>query len=503
MRELATAFFNLFKGLERAHGAYVIKPNAPHEAGKKIVGKATTLKEDVSLELWEDHLLGRDGLGIVPIRDDNTCYFGAIDIDIYEGLSYKVVIDKIREFKLPLIPCVSKSGGLHLYVFLSENIPAVTLQRKLKEFAAVLGYGGVEVFPKQTEILADRGDIGQWINMPYFEIGSNKRAALNDNAEPIKVEEFLELAESTRISIEALCAISTLSLDLNDGPPCLQCLIAKGFEEGTRNDGLFNLGVYLRKAYPDTWQTKIEEFNGKYFKPQLSMEEVQTVIKSLKRKSYFYSCTKPPISNHCNAELCWTRKHGVGQDEKPLGLTSLSKYATEPPIWFVNIEGGGRLELSTDELQNQTKFQKSVMEQLNTMPPIVKGHIWRKMIQKLFEQVQIIEAPKDISAEGQLENYLERFCTSRSAARDKDEILMGKPWTDGGKHHFRISDFLMFLERNHYRDLPRNRISSHLKEMGSGHTFLRLKGKGVNLWTIPEFETQKEKFDLTELKEEF
>ena len=37
------------------------------------------------------------------------------------------------------------------------------------ELAAGIGYGGVEIFPKQREVLVDRGDIGSWLNMPYFE----------------------------------------------------------------------------------------------------------------------------------------------------------------------------------------------------------------------------------------------------------------------------------------------------------------------------------------------
>ena len=30
-----------------------------------------------------------------------------------------------------------------------------------------------------------------------------------------------------------------------NGPPCLQFLTSKGFPEGTRNNGLFNIGIFL------------------------------------------------------------------------------------------------------------------------------------------------------------------------------------------------------------------------------------------------------------------
>ena len=41
------------------------------------------------------------------------------------------------------------------------------MQDKLTEIKAVLGYGGSEVFPKQTE-LKSKDDTGNFLNLPYF-----------------------------------------------------------------------------------------------------------------------------------------------------------------------------------------------------------------------------------------------------------------------------------------------------------------------------------------------
>ena len=38
-----------------------------------------------------------------------------------------------------------------------------------------------------------------------------------------------------------------------DGPPCLQVLTTQGFPEGTRNNGLFNIGIFYRMSNPDDW----------------------------------------------------------------------------------------------------------------------------------------------------------------------------------------------------------------------------------------------------------
>jgi hypothetical protein len=61
---------------------------------------------------------------------------------------------------------------------------------------------------------------------------------------------------------------------IKDGPPCLQQLCAQGFPQGTRNNGLFNIGVYLRKFDPDNWKTLLEEHNRSYMTPPLVAQEV-------------------------------------------------------------------------------------------------------------------------------------------------------------------------------------------------------------------------------------
>ena len=37
------------------------------------------------------------------------------------------------------------------------------------EISAFLGYGGCEVFLKQEQLLVERGDVGNFINLPYFD----------------------------------------------------------------------------------------------------------------------------------------------------------------------------------------------------------------------------------------------------------------------------------------------------------------------------------------------
>lgn len=493
---LAAQFNALFRGLTRAYGTYKVETTKVE--GAKLTGPRSTIIGTVDEALWEGHLSGEKRIGIVPITDDSTCRFGAIDIDVYDGLDYAKIGREVRELKLPLLPCKSKSGGVHLWCFITEPMGAAALQAKLGEFASYLGFGGVEIFPKQTQVLADRGDIGNWINMPYFGGAKTSAYAFDMEGAPLSIEEFLEYAQALKVSPEQLLKVSVQGVgDLTDGPPCLQHLAKIGCPPGTRNDGLFNYAVYARKSNPGNWEETLFKYNSKFLRPPLTDEEVRAVIKSASRKEYIYTCSKPPVKQHCNSGLCRSRKHGVGTMVGMPTFSNLTKFDSRPPVWFLDIDGGGRLELSTEDMQMQNRFQKRCMEGLNMMPMSIKPGVWHSMMQALLEKVTIIEAPPDASPTGQLFEYLETFCTSRAQARNRDELLLGKPWVEHNRCYFKLSSFIEFLERKHFRSFTPTQVSSQLKEaFGGEHRFFKIKDKGCNTWSVPAFNIQKEGHDI-------
>ena len=60
-----------------------------------------------------------------------------------------------------------KSGGAHLFLFIDGVISAKFMRSKLTNFSALLGHADCEIFPKQIELQADRGDTGNFLNLPY------------------------------------------------------------------------------------------------------------------------------------------------------------------------------------------------------------------------------------------------------------------------------------------------------------------------------------------------
>ena len=189
--------FELFKGLTRAHGRYTVQGRDAKK--NKVEGKASTVQNELTEIEWYNHLAGKQGIGVVPINDDNKCSFAAIDIDVYD-LDFNDLEAKLNKLKLPLVICRTKSGGAHLYLFLVEPTPAIDVRDRVTQWAVALGFPGVEVFPKQ-DYLACPEDVGNWINMPYFDSERTTRYCIKDG-KALDVNQFIDLAYSERILLE-------------------------------------------------------------------------------------------------------------------------------------------------------------------------------------------------------------------------------------------------------------------------------------------------------------
>jgi hypothetical protein len=493
-------FIERFSGQNRAYGTTEVV--GLREDGKKKVDSYVQHGEP-TVDLWQKHLDGKEpSLGIIPITDDNTCRWGCIDIDDYP-LDLKAVNSKIQKREFPLVLCRSKSGGAHLFLFTTEYVPASLMRIKLSEMSASLGFASNEIFPKQSKILSERGDTGNFLNMPYFGGDDTTRYSLNKAGEVDPFTQFLDHGDEQQLTSEQLEKFKVIKNEkevLKDGPPCLQFLVTQGFPQGTRNNGLFNLGIYAKFSNPDNWEAKLEEYNREFLSPPLGSSEVLTILKQLKTKEYNYKCNDQPICSHCNSGVCKTRKFGISSATAMPSFGSLTKQNSNPPVWFLDVESI-RLEMSTEDLQNQTRFQRVCMEIIDKMPPKMSERAWQGVIQNLLDNVTIIEVPKDASIEGQFQDLLEAFCTDRAQAQIKEEILLGKPFVEDNKTFFRLSDLEAYLQRHNFRQFTRPKITARLRDLGADHSGQNIKNRFVNLWSIPTFETQTDPFNLPDFSQ--
>ena len=355
-------FMKLFDGYEQAHGQYRV--TSIGEDGKQS-GRAVTNSEPATDVNYKEHLSGGPYiLGIIMLKQDNTCSFGCIDIDIRGIVKLEEPLEELEKKirHMPLVLCRSKSGGAHLYLFAEPSMPASKLVGKLNQFAAQLGYGGVEIFPKQVSRANER-DRGNWINLAYHGGDKSERYAIHEGKK-LNLKQFLDLAESKKIGEEELEEYKPKLTSLfEDGPPCLQHLSTMGFPEGTRNVSLFNIGVYYRKKNPDDWQEEVMKHNYEHFEPALSSAEANGVIKGVAKKEDAFTCKQSPICNYCERSKCLKRAFGVGGGvgENSLEIDSITKYETDNRAsvrWYIEIKGE-RIEITTDQLLDQRKLQRS------------------------------------------------------------------------------------------------------------------------------------------------
>ena len=504
---LAQKFLLLFSGCTTAHGQTTVLDSARNG---KMNAKSFIVREALTVDLVEQHLKGERGIGSIPIDEYNKCVFGALDIDDY-NLDLIALKNKIDRLKLPLVVCRSKSGGAHCFLFVKEKISAAEMRDKLAEFASALGFGGCEIFPKQEEVKVERGDVGNFINLPYFNAKYPTRYAIKKDGDAYTLEEFFKQVSNLALTPKQLLDFKIHDDDnlLPHGPPCLQQLTEFGIPEGGRNTTLMNIGIYYKMSNPSDWKEKLEEHNQNYSSPPLPAKEIVDIQARLDKKDYYYMCKQEPLCSHCNRGLCRNRKFGIGNNQAFPILGGLTVVQSEPPVWFVDVDGA-RLELTTRQLQMQVEFQRACMEQTYRMAVRMKENDWRDLVDNLLDSATRISVPEELTQKGLFNELLEIFCTSRIRATSPEELLTGKPWTDGGLTFFKLSSLQDFLRRHGFTDYTRGQITERLKELNNGASSdkeyrfkdSRDKWRKVRVWFIPEMKRGEVELPDVEIDED-
>jgi len=114
-------------------------------------------------DVYEKHINGQQYLTLPPINEHGQCAFGALDIDVYDKEQVNQIIKQIADNKLPLLPWITASKGLHLYLYSRELIDAVLMRNALISYAIMLNIKDSEVFPKQETAATGNG-----IKLPCF-----------------------------------------------------------------------------------------------------------------------------------------------------------------------------------------------------------------------------------------------------------------------------------------------------------------------------------------------
>lgn len=482
-------FRELFSGLDRAFGTYVFDDNVIATDGEKRKGHGITSRDLLEPEYYDEHLNAERMLGVIPIGDDNKVTFSAIDIDDY-NLDIPKVLEKVRENRLPLVATRSKSGGLHLWIFYSHRVPSKASKDKLEEIADSLGFPGVEVFPKQIKLGPD--DVGNWINLPWFNYTDTDRYGWDDQGNEIRdLKKWLDYAESKKITLRELNRIHVRQIDpeapgaaaFTDGPPCLQAIAERGVPEGQRNNTLFAMGVYAKHKLGNNDAprgdvlSELHKINAAHFDPPLIDREVEQIMNNLERGEYRYTCLQPPLKDFCNRQLCLRRKYGVQLNGETFSFGTLwhilpvdanGEPRYEDDDWRLQINVNDReivLDLSIQELMNYRAIKLKAMQHEVVLPHF-DNNDWSNIVTEKINTCQQVHTSLLGSAVGELQTLISEFLARHSSGvSDVREVQHDRAWhnPDEGTYWFKGQAFMNFLAGNRFTAYKRSRLISVLK----------------------------------------
>ena len=500
--DLAQSFLLLFAGHTKAHGQW--DPDKPRREA------ARTVSEAPGEEQVEAHLKGTLGLGVVPIRDDDTCSWGVLDIDAHDEAQH-IDLEELEALviaaKLPVVICRSKSGGAHLFLFLKRPLAAKLVQTVLKDWARKLkiplrnkdkskgDIAPIEVFPKQIR----QNGIGNWLNLPYFGTRSAKgtdRYAVQ-LGKKLSFSDFLDLAERMKQDREDILIAG--DLDLDGAPPCLERIWKEGAPVGTRDNTLVAFGTFFKKqGIPDLYMAlmKVNKQPGVMSPRSLVDADVKKVANSLKKRDYRYRCNESPVCDLCDSATCKTRKFGITEtptQEYGSGrFGSLQKLLTIPPRWGLAVNDKV-VDLTTEELMSYRMIRMRTVELLSVMLPPKKEEDWLVEVGDMMASCTEIEAPDDATVSAMVLSMLAEFTATaedKAHSSHRQDILRGIPAltqsaTGADVVAFRSQDFLAYLRRKKVGVEKAQEVWNIVRKMGCTHERLYIQGVRTLVWMKP------------------
>jgi superfamily II DNA or RNA helicase len=190
-RKRIALFRNLFRGREDVYACRWESPdgrsgyspaaqkdwkaiNRSRPEDRKKVDQKTRKYFPLTDSVIENHLLGRETVGVYPLLSDETCWFLAVDFDKKTWQEDSIAfMDTCREMEVPAALERSRSGrGGHVWIFFEHAVPAITARKlgcailtRTMERRHQLGLDSYDrFFPSQDTM--PKGGFGNLIALP-------------------------------------------------------------------------------------------------------------------------------------------------------------------------------------------------------------------------------------------------------------------------------------------------------------------------------------------------
>ena len=472
-------FIKYFTGLKRNYGFCNIHNGYKDESGKikfepKDYGWA---KKEITDKDYEEHLSGVKSIGVNPCDDEGKAIFGAIDIDPknYTDFNLQKYLKTIDEKKLPVIPIISKSGGLHLYLFAKEKIKASEIREFLEKLLFIFGLPSkTEIYPKQTSLDSSDGKrpSGNFINLPYYN--KKDRVAVKPDGEKIDFNTFIKVINLNAQSAEDLkkLGIDLINKELknqatefDEGPPCLG-LICGDIERtkeklpDERDRFLYNYMVFAKRKYPDQWEDKVLQKARDYIKYDniWGDDKVKSKIKAWKGDTAGYTCNEDPIQSKCAKSICLRRKYGVGKQlnaswPEIISVTKMD-YRPHPKFFLYVKQPSGKIKTinakTVKQIIEQRELRALIAEHTNIVPPAIKAKDFQDIVSELWSQLNVEIPDPESQPAGILFRHLKEYLNDVRTTT-LNGFKSGSVYVEESKGYFLFYKFYEELKRNEWR----------------------------------------------------
>lgn len=437
----AARLMDLFAGEEARHGTY-------DPARLRLVGGKKEMKDEngngarnmdgpPSEDLWRLHLSGEVPLGISPLREDGMCRWGVVDVDDY-NLSHSDLVAAIEREKFPLIACRSKSGGLHLYLFLTDWAPQAEVQAALRAAAGRL------MLPSVVEVYPPAIGKGNWINMPYVGGGDTDRYAVKKGGLSMTIGEFLAAADRSKVLADSLLALGRAKLKAVDRKTAGPERAVRDLERLTREIAacrgrgvLLNKHAFLMGRMVGAGWIGEDEVFSRLLKAAtadsvapMNWDEATGHI-----KSGIDAGRKEPLPEEADA------------DRYPRIESIVVWCGGEDVLWEVALAGRGTIKLPVKEVMHFWTFNMRCAEKLRTSFRQMKNDAWSDHINAALAEAEERRIPVDETVEWIFREALREFCMNRHRGDTMGDVILSKPADieEESRTYFRFGDFCNFV----------------------------------------------------------
>jgi len=413
------------------------------------------------------------------------------------------------------VPIKSKSGGLHIFVFLTDWYDVKKVSEKLSKINEKF-FMAQEIFP-----------CNKAMNLPYQNMNRSMEFAYDDNNNPLLIEAFIELANNKKILPEDFLKLKLKEYEPEDSwkqyPPCVQKLIQERWTGTNRNNYLFNVLVLEMKKNITHSVQSIEEVaqsrNTQIFHNPLPRTEVTQLAKSVHKGTYDFRCPpkSPELMPLCNKELCKQRRLGIGEATPEVieDFTNITFIRDTKNIWYEFDFQEQRVTITPEDMKDEKSFRTRLLRYRifwMTLPKAKRGPSPFELLMKGIVEKSIEDSQHkyEDTLEEEKYNTLKKFFESHIEQDNYDKLKDGYVVLDTKDNvcYFKKITLDKFIKKQGAKIF--NTTSDALRLLGCSRKDYHEGEKNIWYVTLPEFishetikQKPKEKEKVTELDEEY